>query len=53
MKVGFHSIADSKKEVIASGVFPSMDRAIEVFAQMKNLSPVAFLNIYAVIRLKG
>ena len=52
MKIGFHSIADSKKEIIASGVFSSMNQAIEVFAQMKNLSPVAFLSIYAVIRLK-
>ena len=52
MKVGFHSIADSKKEIIASGVFPSMDQAIEVFAQMKNLPPVDFLSIYAVVKLK-
>lgn len=53
MKIGFHSIADSKKEIIASGIFPSMDQAIEVFAQMKNLPPLKFLSIYAVIRLES
>jgi len=53
MKVGFYPKLDSKKEIIASGVFSSMNQAIEVFAQTKNLSPVDFLSIYAVIKLKG
>lgn len=52
MKVGFHPKVDPKKEIIASGVFSSMNQAIEVFAQMKNLPPVDFLSIYAVIKLK-
>jgi len=51
MKVGFYPKLDSK-EIIASGVFSNMNQAIEVFAQTKNLSPVDFLSIYAVIKLK-
>jgi len=52
MKVGFYPVNDPEKEVITSGVFSSMNQAIEVFAQIKNLSPVDFLSIYAVIKLK-
>lgn len=48
MKIGFYPIKDPRKEIIASGVFPSMNQAIEVFAQMKNLSPTTFLEIYGV-----
>ena len=52
MKVGFYPINDSKKEIITSGVFPSMNQAIEIFAQMKNLSPEVFLELYGVVKLK-
>ena len=53
MKVGFYPINDPEKEIIASGVFPSMNQAIEVFAQMKNLPPIVFLEIYGVRKLKN
>jgi hypothetical protein len=52
MKIGFYPINDPRKEIIASGVFPSMNQAIEVFAQMKNLSPITFLEIYGVRKLE-
>ena len=53
MKVGFYPINDPEKEIITSGVFPSMNQAIEVFAQMKNLPPIAFLEIYRVRKLEN
>tara|TARA_B100001063_G_C16360462_1_gene355773 strand:- start:232 stop:393 length:162 start_codon:yes stop_codon:yes gene_type:complete len=53
MKIGFYPINDPKKELITSGVFPSMNSAIKIFAQMKNLSPVTFLEIYGVRKLEN
>ena len=52
MKVGFYPINDPKKEIITSGVFSSMNQAVETFAQMKNLPPEVFLKLYGVVKLK-
>jgi hypothetical protein len=52
MRIGFYPINDPKKELITSGVFPSMNSAIKIFAQMKNLLPADFLKIYGVKKLK-
>jgi hypothetical protein len=51
MKVGFYIKEDLKKEIIKSGVFSSMDEAIEVFAKMKGFTAGVFLSLYAVIKM--
>ena len=51
MKVGFYIKDSPSKELIKSGVFSSMNEAIEIFAKMKGLNAGVFLTLYAVVKL--
>jgi hypothetical protein len=52
MKIGYHVKNDASQEIIRFGKFPRMIDAINIFSELKSMSPEDFLTLFAVIKLE-
>ena len=52
MKIGYYIKNDASQEIIRSGKFPRMIDAINIFSELKSMSPEDFLTLFAVVKLE-